>query len=101
MTYTKVIKIVRLVKLWRRSIAQQFELDAGFKALEDARESEWRAQKLSGSLAGTVWRVATRNRTHRATFFTLATTSGPPRVSSSYSDGANSMLGRVGVSLGV
>ena len=64
-----------------------------------------RPEKANGvhksSQAPSLERVATRNRTRRATFFTLATTSGPPRVSSSYSDGANSMFGRVDVSLGV
>jgi hypothetical protein len=42
------------VKLWRRSIAQQFDLDASFKALEDGQRKRMACTKLSGYLAGTV-----------------------------------------------
>jgi hypothetical protein len=43
------------VKLWRRSIAQQFEHEAIFKALEGGM-----ACTKALRLAGTAWRVATR-----------------------------------------
>jgi hypothetical protein len=35
----------RLVKLWRRSIAQQFDLDASFKALEDGQRKRMACTK--------------------------------------------------------